>query len=190
MDDYLKTVISQYFDSTTIRALLEAFNQWKSPQPSIELLYNGVLNLDTARGYGLDRWGRIVGVGRVFNVAAGTFFGFAEAQDIAESPFNNDGCFWSGGPTTVPTLLSDNGFLTLILAKAMANITDGSTASYNQILMALFGDLGPCFVVDGLDMTGQYRFLGFFLPPLESAVFYQSGVIPHPAGVQMTVVEG
>jgi hypothetical protein len=189
MKDPERTVISQYFDSPTIRAIVEAMNQWKDPGPDIQLLYTDVLDLDTAQGYGLDRWGRIVGVNRVLNAANGMHFGFAEAQDAAESGFDWGDCFFSGGPTTAPTLMDDALFRTLILAKAASNITDGSGQSYNAILMMLFGDLGSCWIRDGLDMTMQYVF-SFYLPPLQSAIFFQSGVIPRPTGVSATVIEG
>jgi hypothetical protein len=186
-----QTIISQYFDSTTIQTIVNYMNQWKGPEADIELLYDGVWNLDTAVGYGLDRWGRIVGVGRVVQtVAGGPYFGFAEAQDPnAISGFGWGGPLFAGGPTTGNNTLDDAGFRTLILAKAAANISDGSAASINSILNTLFGASGKCYVVDGLNMTITYTF-EFWLDKLQAAIFYQSGIIPRPAGVQAILKQG
>ncbi|TIR44152.1 MAG: DUF2612 domain-containing protein, partial [Mesorhizobium sp.] len=75
-----------------------------------------IWDVDTAQGYGLDVWGRIVGVNRILQVTAGDWFGFQEASPGTD-PFGN-GAFYSGAPLTSNFALSDEAYRLLILAKA------------------------------------------------------------------------
>ena len=59
-----QTIISQYGNSPTILALIRGMNAYIDPSADIDAFYNLVFNLDTAQGFGLDIWGRIVGVDR------------------------------------------------------------------------------------------------------------------------------
>jgi hypothetical protein len=95
--------------------------------------------------------------------------------------------------TTNYTLL-DGPFRTLILAKALANISNATIPAINQILINLFGPEGllpvegNCYVTDGLNMTMTYTF-GSTLTPVQLAIVQQSGVLPRPCGVEATVVQ-
>lgn len=64
MRDVEQTIISQYGNSATITALVQAMNEWISPHADIDNFYNLVWNVSTAQGFALDIWGRIVGVNR------------------------------------------------------------------------------------------------------------------------------
>lgn len=188
MENYLDTVISEYSPGPTINQIIESFNGWVDPTADLDLFYDCIWNLDTAIGAGLDIWGRIVGVGRVLNVASGIYFGFAEAADPSEiSPFNDAGPFFSGGATTGNYALADDAFRLLILAKALANISDGSIPSLNQILMTLFPGRGNIFVTDGGDMTMTIT-ARFSPTPVETALVTAIGLFAKPAGVVMTIV--
>jgi hypothetical protein len=184
------TIISQYATSPTLVQLVHSFNDWIDPSADLDAFYDMIWNLDSAVGVGLDIWGRIVGVGRVLQVASGTFFGFAESGDAtSETPFQGSP-FYPGGATTGNFALSDAGFRTLILAKALANICDGSISSINQILLNLFPGRGNCYVTDDGGMTMTYTF--HFTPaltPVEFAIVSQSGALPKPVGVRATVVQ-
>jgi hypothetical protein len=68
MQDVDKTFISQYAQSPTIRRMVNDFNAYLDPTQSLDQFYELIWNVDTAVGYGLDVWGRIVGVGRVLQV--------------------------------------------------------------------------------------------------------------------------
>lgn len=153
------TIASQYGASPVINALITAANAWFDPGPNIDALYAEVLNLDTATGYGLDRWGRIVNAPRVINIA-----GFGSYA------------------------LSDGGYRLLINAKALANISDGSIFSCNQILLTLFPGT-QSYVVDNEDMTLTIH-LPFTPSPLQSAILGLPGVFPKPSGVSITVPGG
>jgi hypothetical protein len=167
-------------------ALIGVFNQWIDPSSNIDDFYTNIWNIDTATGYGLDVWSRIVGVGRVLQVdTVGGFFGFAEAGNVSANPFNS-APFYSGQQINSNYILNDAGFRTLILAKALANICDGSIPAINQILLLLFPGRGNCYVVDGLNMTMEYIFT-FPLSPVEAAIVSQSGVLPRMTGVSSTV---
>jgi hypothetical protein len=188
MQDVDRTIISQYATSPTIVTLIESWNEVIDPSVDLDAFYNMIWDLDTAQGYGLDVWGRIVGVGRVLQVASGTYFGFAEAGDtVVQSPFNSGGPFYSGGATTGNFSLVDDGFRVLIIAKALANITNGSIPALNQILLTLFPGRGNCYVVDNNDMSMIYNF-NFVLTPVEAAIVENSGVLPKPVGVSISVV--
>lgn len=187
MQNVIQTVISQYANSPTLLQLIESFNGYIDPSSNIDSFYNLLWNVDTAVGYGLDTWGRIVGVQRVLQVASGVYFGFAEAADNSETPFNQ-APFYTGQPTTGNFALTDDAFRTLVFAKAFANISDGSIPSINNILMTLFGTQGECFVTDLGGMSMTYTF-DFTLSPVDFAIVSQSGILPKPTGVSATVVQ-
>jgi len=79
--DWRKTILSQYADSDRITGLIETFFGATDQTANFDAFYDKIWNLDTAESYGLDVWGRIVGVNRVLQVANTQYFGFAEAGD-------------------------------------------------------------------------------------------------------------
>lgn len=186
MQDINPTLLSQYANSPVIVGLLGSMNAYLDPAADIDAFYNLVWNVDTAQGWGLDVWGRIVGVKRVLDVQASDVFGFEEATP-GSSTFG-EGIFYSGGPTSGNLALSDTAYRKLILTKALANICDGSIPAINQVLMSLFPGRGDCYVTDGNDMTMTYTFT-FVLTAVERAIVLLSGALPRPAGVSTTVVE-
>lgn len=186
MRDYQRTVISQYAASPTLNRLIGNLNQYLDQTENIEQFYNLVWNVQTAQGYGLDVWGRIVGVSRALAVATGSYLGFEEAADTNAQPFNQ-APFYSGTISTSNYVLSDTAFQTLIYAKALANISNGSIQSINAVLRTLFPGRGNCYVTDGENMTMTYTF-SFALQPYELTIVQSSGVLPKPTGVSVTVV--
>jgi hypothetical protein len=184
MINWQGTVISQYNQSATIQTLLYAINQWLDPTKSLDDFYNFIWNVDTAHGYGLDVWGRIVAVDRVLNVQPQSpFWGFTEATNVSAWPFNQ-GIFYRNEVLLTQMELSDEGFRVLIMAKALFNIINGSIPAINQLLVNLFKGRGNCYVVDNRDMTMLYVFE--FIPTnVEAAIITQSGVLPRPTGVSV-----
>lgn len=186
--DVWTTVIQQYANSDSLTTLITNFAQYVDQTVNIDAFFDLMWNVDTAQGYGLDVWGRIVGVQRTLHVAQqGLYFGFQEATGLSAAPFNV-GSFYNGAPLVDNFNLSDSAFRTLIFAKALSNISDGSIPAINQILLNLFPHRGNCFVVDNLNMTMEYRF-DFILTDVEAAIIQQSGVLPKPIGVTATVVQ-
>ena len=195
MQDFERTILSQYSNSPTIRQLIQNMNAYIDPTANIQAFYDLVWNVNTAVGYGLDVWGRIVGVGRVLQLAAQDFFGLEDpgGSEASGLPFNQ-APFYHGSPTTSNYALLDGPFRALIFAKALANISDGTIPSINQILINLFGASGPLplvgnsYVTDGEDMTMTYTF-STMLDPVTEAIVFQSGALPKPCGVAASVVQ-
>ncbi|PYD47181.1 DUF2612 domain-containing protein [Novacetimonas pomaceti] len=181
MDNAAQTIISQYASSPTICTLIDAWNQCIDPTAGIDAFYDLIWNVETAQGYGLDVWGRIVGISRVLTITEDLFWGFSESGNTSAAPFGQ-GPFYNGLVVTANYALTDDAFRTLIYARAMANITDGSVLGLNAILMTLFAGRGNAWVADGGDMTMTYSF-DFALTPVEISIVEASGVLPRPAGV-------
>ena len=185
--DFWDTVISQYANSPIIISLIANFNSYIDQTQNLDSFYDLMRSVATAQGYGLDVWGIIVGVNRTLHIiGADTFFDFEESElsgiGFGQAPF------FTGEQLTSNFDLSDDAFRVLILAKAFANICDGSIKSINEILLKLFPNRGNAYVTDGLNMTMTYTF-GFVLSPVELAIIEQSGVLPKSVGVAATVVQ-
>jgi hypothetical protein len=150
------TIISQFANSPILMALIPDWNGAIDPAVNFDAFYQSIWNINTATGYGLDLWGRILRVTRNLSI--------------------------NGSLTT----LSDADFRTLLMVKALANITDCSAHSLNQLLTKMFALQGRCYAVDlgGMQMLLTFEFL---LTPTDLAIITQSGVFPHPAGVGSSV---
>ncbi|MBA5725489.1 DUF2612 domain-containing protein [Bombella favorum] len=157
MIDIRETILAQYANSPALTGIIERFNAAADPRRLIEVFLHDVWNPLTATGWGLDVWGRIVGVGRVIKAELPQFIGFDEADDGSGSarPFN-DGVFYAGKSITENYALTDDAFRQLIFAKAAANISSGSITDINRILMILFGGDGKVIYVDEGTAAGDY----------------------------------
>lgn len=184
MINWQKTVISQYQNSPVLMQLLGNFNSYFDPDYFSNSLYKNIQNLETASGYGLDIWGRIVGVSRTLNVASQNYLGFDGVTDNPTTPFNV-GPLYRGDALTSNELLDDTTYRRLIYAKARANIWDGSIPGLNQILLAVFPGRGNCYAVCA-PMSLTYKF-EFFLTNVDAAIIGKSGVLPAPAGISVFV---
>jgi len=183
--DFWKTVISQYANSPILTQLLENFNDYIDQTQNLDNFFDLIFNVDTAQGYGLDVWGRIVNVSRTVNIPGNAaYFGFEEASAFG---FGQQS-FFTGTPITSNFQLSDSAYRILIFAKALSNICDGSIPSTNQLLLNLFPNRGDCYVTDNQNMTMTYTFK-FALTTVELAILEQSNVLPTPAGVSFTIAQ-
>jgi hypothetical protein len=181
MDDIQQTILSQYANSPALCSIIDAWNQALDPATLIDQWYALVWNVKTAQGYGLDVWGRIVGVSRVLSIASVDYLGWREANDLTEEGFSQ-APWYSGKDATSNYRLSDDGYRQLIYARALANISDGSILSLNTILITLFAGQGDAYVRDNGDMTMTYVFR--FVPTdVQVSIIQNSGVLPRPAGV-------
>jgi hypothetical protein len=183
---FWKTVLSQYANSSILTQLIENFDECVDQTINFDAFYALIWNVDTAQGYGLDVWGRIVGVTRVLTIDAGVFFGMTGPGGASGDSY--DGApFFAGASSTTNFNLTDDAFRLLIFAKALANICDGSIKAINQLLLNLFPGLGDVSVQDNLDMTMTINF-AFVLTEVQFAIVANSGVLPVPTGVSFTVV--
>jgi hypothetical protein len=179
------TIIAQYANSPRLTAMILSFNTAMDMTKPLEDFYDMIWNIQTAVGYGLDVWGRIVGVQRAIQIPGNvSLFGFGEAGS-SWTGFNQGG-FYSGESISQNYILSDADFRTLILAKAAGNISDGSIPAVNKILLTLFPNRGACYVADGLNMSLTYTFL-FQLTAPELAIVSQLNVLPNAVGVIINV---
>jgi len=160
MNNVAQTVVSQYANSPTITQLISGFDQSIDPQADFGNFYSQIWNIDTAQGFGLDIWGRILGVSRQINVPA--------IYPVMVAPGLTD--------------LTDDQYRTLLLVKAMTNISACTAPGINKALTALFAGRGNAYTVNLGNMHMQYKFL-FALQPYEFAVMLNSDVTPSPAGV-------
>lgn len=188
MKNVSETLLSQYANSPTIVSLIESFNDAIDPSIDLDNFYNYVWNVDTAQGFGLDIWGKIVNVSRKLELTnEEAYLGFNEAlYDPAvysdPRPFDS-GIFYTGVQSgTYVYTLSDTTYRRLIMVKAMANITDCTAPNLNRLLSYLFEGRGRCYVQDLGDMQMRYVF-EFPLSIIEYSIMVNTNVVPRPAGV-------
>lgn len=179
--------ISQYANSPTISQLIDNFSQYIDPRAAFDQFYNIVWNVDTAQGFGLDIWGRIVNVSRQLTVTTSpSYFGFLDGVNdmlpFGQAPFYN-------GPAATATYeLTDDAYRQVILVKALANISVVTAPALNALLQKLFAGRGRCYVNDNHDMSLRFVF-EFNLEPYEVAIITSGNVFPRPAGVLMTYIQ-
>jgi hypothetical protein len=174
-----QTIISQYGTSATITQLVRNMDQYIDPRTDFDAFYDYVWNVETAQGFGLDIWGRIVNISRELKIPdAGPYFGFSEAnmEPFGQAPF------MEASASTQTYLLADDAYRQLILVKALTNISSTNAPTLNQLLQNMFAGRGRCYVNDLGGMQLRYTF-EFLLTPYEFAIMTQSGAIPRPAGV-------
>lgn len=184
MQNIASTIISQYANSGAICSSIDSENQAIDPATIIDRWYSNIWNVKTAVGYGLDVWGRIVGVSRVLNLSTDSYIGWDEAGDLTSDSWGN-AIWYSGKDSTSNYALTDDAYRILIYAKALANISDGSIVSINRILEILFSDQGTAHVADNGNMTMTYVF-GFVPSSVDVAIIENSGVLPRPSGVSVS----
>jgi len=163
-----RTIISQYADSATIVAMIKNMDECIDPRTDFDMFYNYVWNVETAQGFGLDIWGRIVGVSRLLNVPGST---------------PNPGAY-TFTPGTYE--LSDSQYRTVLLVKALANISDSTARSLNVLFSNLFSTRGRCYAIDVGGMTMMLTF-EFYLEPFEYVII--NTISPRPAGVLLDILQ-
>lgn len=183
--NYGQTILAQYANSITIGTLIGYADLWLDEYANINNFYDFVWNVNTAQGFGLDIWGRIVGIGRTWPVPITTvYFDFegTDGQGFDQEPF------WSGNVATSNFTFADAAYRQLILAKAYSNITDATIPHINILLQTLFaGRGGNSYCLDNNNMSMTYYF-GFPLSNVDLTVVLNTGILPRPGGIQIDVV--
>jgi hypothetical protein len=189
MIDIEKTIISQYSPSTTIVQLIQNMNTYIDPRTDFDQFFNFVWNVETAQGFGLDIWGRIVVVGRELTIPGeqGDYFGFQTADDDWQ-PFNQAPFYNRNNQATDTYMLSDSAYRRLILTKALTNISATTAPAINRILTNLFVEQGRAYCLEVSDRKLQYCF-EFELSAVEYAIMTQSNAVARPAGVEIEIVD-
>jgi hypothetical protein len=190
MENWLDTIEAQYGNSPTIMGMIESFNDALDPTADIDAFYEQIWNVLSANTYGLDVWGKIVGVSRLLQVIPELqFFGFHEAytgvSPTDPTPFGT-GTFNSADNATQVYSLPNEQYRQLILLKAMSNITNGTIPGINLLLRFQFGARGRAYVQKTGTMELTFVF-EFFLTNVELAILLNSGAIPRPSGVEVRI---
>lgn len=177
----------QYASSPRIKQLITYNTEYFSAS-WVDEFYDVVWNVDTAQGFGLDIWGRIVGLenGRQAQISNVDYLGFrTESVSQGWKPLSY-AVFYDGGSLGGSFELQDATFRVAILAKAFSNISDMTTPSLNEMLQSIFSGRGRCYVRDFGNMEIQYVF-EFQLTPWERWLF-TSDAVPSPGGVLASVL--
>ena len=185
MRDIEKTIIMQYLHSPALLGLIRGFNAAIDPEAWLQAFYAKVFDVDTAEGWGLDVWGRIVAIERTLEIEGSDWlpFGFKgqTCANFGHGPFYNRS-------VSNNFILQDNAYRLLIMLKAASNITDGTLPSLNNIIARLFEGQGRAAVVH--TGTMKIRFIFYFnLEPFQRAWLLCDDVPPKPAGVGYDVYE-
>ena len=104
MLNYEQTIISQFGNSPTILALIQQANTNIDPCADIDNFYDTIFDVSTANLFGLAIWSRIVGIPQSLIAQLGTY------------------------------LDDEDTFLSLVLLKALSNISRASAPAQNQLL--------------------------------------------------------
>jgi hypothetical protein len=175
----------QYAASPVIQKLVTDRTSY-FPNDWQDQFYNVVWNVDTAQGFGLDVWGRIVVIGRNIQVPVDGYFGFSGTPQTWGA-FGEESFF--GGPAATSTFtLADPAYRVLILTKALSNIARVDARSLNKVLQQLFPGRGRAWASDLGGMAMRVTF-EFALEPWEFAVLTNGGVFPRPAGVGVKLAQ-
>ena len=153
-----ETIISQYGNSPTILALIQGMNDNIDPSADIDNFYTLIFDVNTANLFGLSIWSRIVGLPQSLIAQLGTYLDDADT------------------------------FRSLILLKALSNISLASAPAINQLLQNwLGGDNVRAYVADTGGMQIVYIF-EFALTPIQLLILNSSGIFLRPAGVLSSIV--
>lgn len=180
------TVQSQYAASPRILALAAQFWQLLDPTPSADLMISKMIDPTTAEGYGLDVWGRIVGIKRALIPVSGDYLAFAPPANVT----NPDGDTWDNAPfnpVTASGLAPDAVFRVYVFVKAMLNIGNGSLASLNRYFSLLFPNSGIKVIHPG---TMVIRVLDYEARLTEADLYALRNIDWVPAGVGWQLWQG
>ena len=179
------TVQSQYATSPRILALAGIYWNKINPAQEVELMLTDMINPSTARGYGLDVWGRIVGIKRATVPVSGEYLAFD--PDPLTNPQGNT---WNNAPfnpLTAQGLASDPVFRMYVFVKAMMNIGNASLADINKYFSLLFPDSGIMVIHAG---TMIIRVLDYDSVLTDAAILALKSIDWIPAGVGWQVWQG
>lgn len=181
-DNRSSTVQSQYANAKTINALVSGKKERLDPWPDIGLFFRDVFDIRTARGVGLDIWGRILGISRNVQLDDTEVLGFSGSGLL---PFDQ-GVFNPGGSTkTYP--LADDRYRQLLIFKALANISSTDAATINRLMSLLFAGRTIAVLEIGV-MAIRYLF-PFRLKDWERSLFMRGGALARGAGVRYEFLE-
>lgn len=179
MIDAKKYILAQYANSPRLMAIVDLISSMICPSEDIEMLYRDIVNIETASSFGLDVWGRIVGISRF----VATEDKHSERYNFSESGGSNQYPFATQSEFNFMSV-DDNTFRHMIMMKALSNISPATAYNINSMLLALFRERGRAYYVKTGTMTAEIVLE--FTPSIpEMYLIRHSGIIPRPAGVEV-----
>lgn len=183
------TILTQYSASKKLLSIIDTFNHAVSLDDFTDEFIKKVWDLTTCETFGLDMWGKKVGISRYIVAPIDSdSFGFSEADDASPdypTPFN-DSPFYGGVQETTNVRLGDDAYRTLIFCKAFTNISVATIPEINRFLKILFYQRGRAYCVNYRDMTIGITF-EFELAPYEESILANYEVTPVPSGVLVNI---
>lgn len=165
-------MISQYANSPRFVALVNSLRAIFSNSGLIKDWFNVVYNIKTAKGFGLDIWGKILNQGRNFT--------YTNPKTGVKTDYYLQGELTIDG-TNFTAEQIENTYRTVLLMKALSYITNATGKSLNDLLQFYFQDRGKMYVIRYDTMKIRYVF-EFYVNKLEKSIF-TSDVMPKPTGV-------
>ena len=177
-----KTIMSQYANSPRLMSIITSLWGALDPEKFTDDFYRLVMDIPSANSYGLDVWGRIVGIGRTVNFfnPEGEYLGFTDGfYPFNERPFSapgSDNDTWE---------LTNDAYRELILFKALSNIVYATAPNITALMQAMFKK--PCYCLITGPMKMRYVF-EFGLSPFQKHIVYNTGILPRPCGVEISMI--
>ena len=182
-----KVVQSQYANSKRINDIINNFWDCINPENDIKNIYDKIINLNTAVGFGLDIWGRIVAISREFISIElkNKYLGF-DPQGVHHTRIDtlDNAPFYQRIDGKV--LLSDEGYRFYILIKALINISNSSLYNLNSMLNMLFGDNKNIMIIHTDTMALRLLILSDVPEVAKSALLRMNWL---PAGVNLDIYQ-
>lgn len=148
---------SQYSHSRIYKRLCVLLREELDASAELQQVFDDVMNPKTAKGEYLDWWGQRVGVDRYIQLPSGEYVRF-----------------------------DDEYFRFLIFYRALANISNGSSAAINDLFELLTDAV--CFVVDYQDMTINSLVMIGDVSDLQATILSRYGILNRPAGVKTNLL--
>lgn len=175
--------IWQYDNSPNIKGLIEEYQLFLDTYHTDfwENWYNIVFNLDTANGFGLVIWGKILGFNLGISIGRSDWvpFGFAPyRRAFYQATFGTDS---SSG-----VILTEQQARVALKLQWWRLTGTNTIPEANQIVNSILSEyVGSIYIVDNLDMTATYIFenqpenwLSYILDTFD--------ILPRSAGVEVT----
>ena len=152
------TLMSQYANSPAIVGIIDGIADALDPNATVDEFYSLLWNLSTATTWGLDIWGRIVGMSRNVQMSDpdAVTFGF-KTNPVSQNftPFNV-APFSASGAKFNSYRLPDNLYKELIIIKAASNILYATAPNINKYLQMIFSEKAYYYITG--HMTAAYIF--------------------------------
>lgn len=160
----IQNVLWQYENAESLKSLISSKEEWYNTNLNDfwQKIVDDFLNIQTAQDWGLNLWGKILDVSRIYNV--------------------------NGVQTTISTDL----YRRLILGKLQLIRSNGTVPEINKYLNFIFSDHATstsfsATVRDNYDMSIAYV-LNFEPTDEELALIYSRTFLPTPAGVKDAIL--